>query len=90
MNIAEIELELKELVEQPFDPENFLFRLLEIYDAPTATVTKLRQGSGNHAKAAGDILLKNKIFFRVAPKCDAAATVDAMAGDPLTQRTSHA
>ena len=86
MNIAEIELELKELVEQPFDPENFLFRLLEIYDAPTATVTKLRQGSGNHAKAAGDILLKNKMFFRVAPKCKAAATVDAMAGDPLTQR----
>lgn len=86
MNIAEIELELKELVEVPFDPKTFFFRLLEIYGAPKATITKLRQGSGNQAKAAGDLLLKNKAFFRISTKGTSAATVDAMTTDPLTQR----
>jgi hypothetical protein len=86
MNIAEIELELKELVDQPFDAGNFVFRLLEIYDAPNATVTKLRQGSGNQAKKTGDVLWKNKLFFRVAENSKAAATVDAMAADPLTKQ----
>ncbi len=83
MNIAEIELELKELVEQP---ASFIFQLLEIYNAPKATVTKLRQGSGNQAKAAGDVLLKNKLFFRVAQTGRAAVTVDAMAAEPLTSK----
>lgn len=86
MNIAEIELELKELVDSPFDPESFIYRLLEIYDAPKATVTKLRTGLGNQAKAIGDVLLKNKIFFRVAKQGQAAQAVDAMATDPLTKR----
>jgi hypothetical protein len=86
MNIAEIELELKELVEQPFDAGNFIFRLLEIYGAPKATVTKLRQGSANQAKTTGDVLWKNKVFFRVAEKGKAAATVDAMAADALTKQ----
>jgi hypothetical protein len=86
MNITEIELQLKELVGQPFDPATFVFRLLEIYDAPKATVTKLRQGSANHAKTAGDVLWKNKVFFRVAKKDQAAATVDAMVADPLTRQ----
>jgi hypothetical protein len=36
MNIAEIESELQGLVEKPFDPASFIFRFLEIYDAPKA------------------------------------------------------
>lgn len=76
MNIAEIESSLKELVETPFDADTFIFRFLEIYDAPKATVTKLRQGTTNHAKELGDLLWKNKLFFRIAEKGQAAATVD--------------
>lgn len=86
MNIAEIESSLKDLVEAPFDAGTFIFRFLEIYDAPKATVTKLRQGTTNHAKEAGELLWKNKLFFRVAEKGQAAATVDAMAGDPLAKK----
>jgi hypothetical protein len=86
VNIAEIELQLKDLVEQKFDAGSFIFRFLEIYDAPKATVTKLKQGSNNLAKGLGDVLWKNKLFFRVANKGQAAATVDVMAADPLVQR----
>jgi hypothetical protein len=86
MNIAEIEASLKKLVEAPFDADSFIFRFLEIYDAPKATVTKLRQGTTNQAREPGDLLWKNKLFFRVAKKGQAAATVDAMADDPLSKK----
>lgn len=86
MNIAEIESSLKDLVETPFDADTFIFRFLEIYDAPKATVTKLRQGTTNHAKEPGELLWKNKLFFRVAEKGQAAATVDAMADNPLAKK----
>lgn len=75
MNIAEIESSLKELVETPFDADAFIFRFLEIYDAPKATVTKLRQGTTNHAKELGGLLWKNKLFFRIAGKGQVAATL---------------
>ena len=47
MNIAEIEIQLSELVKQPFDPGEFALRLLEIYNAPKAALTKLRKGTQN-------------------------------------------
>jgi hypothetical protein len=47
MNIAEIEGQLSDLVERPFDPNEFPLRLLKIYNAPKATVTKLRKGTQN-------------------------------------------
>lgn len=86
MNIAEIESELQDLVDKPFEPGAFVFRFLEIYAAPKATVTKLKQGSGNHAKEMGDVLWKNKLFFRVAKEGQAANTVDAMLADPLVKK----
>jgi len=86
MNIAEIESSLKDLVEAPFSAETFIFRFLEIYDAPKATVTKLRQGTTNQAKAPGDLLWNKKLFFRVAEEGQAASTVDAMAADPLFKK----
>lgn len=86
MNITEIESDLQELVDKPFDPRTFVFRLLEIYKAPKATVTKLKQGASNQAKNAGDVLWKNKLFFRVAAKGQSANTVDAMCSDPLVKK----
>lgn len=86
MNIAEIESELLDLIDEPFEPTAFVYRFLEIYNAPKATITKLKQGSGNHAQEAGDVLWKNKLFFRAAEKGQAASAVDAMLADPLTKK----
>lgn len=82
MNIAEIETALRELVEQPFDPAEFAFEFLRIYDAPKSTVTKLQQGQDADLLQGGDVLWKKKLWFRVAPKGKAARTVDAMVADP--------
>lgn len=86
MNIVEIESELQDLVDQPFDPAEFVFRFLEIYDAPKATLTKLRQGSGSQASQPGDVLWKSRLFFRIAAEGQASETVDAMLTEPLVKK----
>jgi len=86
MNIAGIESSLRDLVEAPFDSGSFIYRFLEIYDAPKATITKLRQGTSGYFLLTGDLLWKKKLFFRIAPKGQTAATVDALAADPLTKK----
>tara|TARA_B100001540_G_scaffold317725_1_gene352393 strand:+ start:64 stop:192 length:129 start_codon:yes stop_codon:yes gene_type:complete len=40
MNVAEIELELKELVSTPFDVNEFVYHFLEIYQAPATLVKR--------------------------------------------------
>lgn len=86
MNVAEIEIQLKELAEEGFDPASFPFRFIECFDAPKATVTKLRQGSMNKAKVDGEVLWHKKLYFRVADEGEAADALDAMAADPLVKK----
>lgn len=78
MNIAEIEIQLNELVEQPFDSSEFALRLLEIYNAPKATLTKLRKGTQNKGEQPGDLLWARKLYFRPAAKGQVAQTLDAL------------
>lgn len=81
MNIAQIEESLRELVETPFDNAVFIYRLLEIYGAPKATVTKLRQANTAEGTSSTEIVVKKKLVFRVTAKGKATATVDEMSGD---------
>ena len=85
MNIAEIESELRELVEKPFDPESFVFEFLRIYDAPKATVTKLRQAQAGDLLQSGEVIWKKKLWFQPTKKGKAAAAIDAMSADPGKQ-----
>jgi len=84
MNIAEIESSLRDLAENPFDAGSFIYRFMEIYDAPKSTVTKLRQAKAKGADLLpdGDLIWKKKLFFRVALPGRAADAVDVMAADP--------
>ena len=86
MNIAEIETALRELVDQPFDPGAFVFDFLRIYDAPKSTITKLRQGQKADLLQCSEILWKKKLWFRVAPKGQAARAVDSMVVDPVAYK----
>jgi hypothetical protein len=85
MNIAEIEIQLSDLVKETFDPSEFAFRLLEIYNAPKATLTKLRTGSQNKGEQAADVLWSRKLYFRPADNGQAAATVDALKESKATK-----
>jgi hypothetical protein len=86
MNIAEIESSLRDLVEVPFDPDNFIYRFLEIYGAPKATITKLRQASTGDLISDNLVVWKKKLFFRTAPQGKAAVTVDEMALAPRIKK----
>jgi hypothetical protein len=86
MNIAGIESDLRDLVGVDFDPATFALRFLEIYDAPRATITKLRQGSANQATAPGDVLWKHKLFFRAAAKGKVSAAIGSLSSDALTKQ----
>lgn len=79
MNITEIELSLRELVDAPFDPAEFPFAFLAAYDAPRATVTKLRQASPVSLLEQIEVHLKKKLFFRSAEAGQAGLTIEAMA-----------
>ena len=85
MNIAEIEIELNDLVQQPFDAADFPYSLAEIYHAPKAAITKLRQGTQNKADMPGDLLWKGKFYYRAAENGAAAVTVDALAARKTTK-----
>ena len=85
MNIAEIEIQLAELVKAPFDKREFALRLLEIYNAPKATLTKLRTGTQNKGEQPGDVLWSRKLYFRVACDREAAMTLDALRESKATK-----
>jgi hypothetical protein len=78
MNIAEIEMQLSDLVKQPFDRNEFAFQFLEIYKAPKATITKLRSGTQKKGELASDVLWSRKLYFRCAPEGKVAETLDAL------------
>jgi hypothetical protein len=78
MNIAEIEMQLADLVKEPFDQGEFAFRFLEIYKAPKATLTKLRSGTQKKGELPTDVLWSRKLYFRTAPDGRVAETLDAL------------
>jgi hypothetical protein len=88
MNIAQIEESLRELVGTPFDKAVFIYRLLEIYGAPKATVTKLRQANAADDAKANEVVVKKKLVFRVAAKGKASIAVDEMSGDAKLLKTA--
>jgi hypothetical protein len=78
MNIAEIETQLSDQVEQPFDASQFPFQLLEIYKAPKAALTNLPKGTQNKGEQPGDVLWARKLNFRPALAGQVGQTLDAL------------
>ncbi len=80
MNIAEIELSLKELADRPFDQSEFPFEFLAAYEAARATITKLRQASQpGLVGEPGAVHLKKKLLYWAAEPGDAGAAIERMA-----------
>lgn len=78
MNVAELEMGLKDLVTQPYDQSEFIYRLMELYNAPSASIKKLKFGGANKADLAGDILWQRKFYFRTAEPGQTALTLDVL------------
>lgn len=78
MNIAEIEMELSDLVDEEFDRSEFVFKFIEIFNAPKATITKLRNGTNKQADLFGDVFWPRKLYYRPAESGQSAPTIDAL------------
>ncbi|WP_047153733.1 class I SAM-dependent DNA methyltransferase [Aneurinibacillus tyrosinisolvens] len=67
MAIIDLEDKIVELVNRE-DHSDFLYELLDVYDIPRATITRLKNGNQNLTKRAGEVHLKNKVWFKEAKK----------------------
>ncbi len=64
MKSTEIKHNVQNLIDN-FSKEEFVFDLLVAYGISKTSVTRLKKGDYNFAKADGEILYKKKIFFKV-------------------------
>lgn len=67
MAIIDLEDKIVEIVNQE-DHSDFLYELLDVYDIPRATITRLKKGNQNLTKRDGEVHLKNKVWFKKARK----------------------
>ncbi|MCU5002910.1 N-6 DNA methylase [Bacillus tropicus] len=67
MAIIDLEDKIVEIVNRE-DHSEFLYELLDVYDIPRATITRLKNGNQNLTKRAGEVHLKNKVWFKEARK----------------------
>ncbi len=73
MNPTEIEIQLSELVDQPFNQAEFAFDFIATFKPPKATLTKIR----NSQKAANDaVFWPQKLLFSTAKKGQCVEVVD--------------
>lgn len=75
MNIAEIEMQLSDLVNEPFDRGEFVFKFIEIFNPPSATLTKLRKAE---PKPEDELLWSRKLLYRTATPGQPAHIVDIL------------
>lgn len=65
MNLIDIEKNIKNIINIiNEDKQMFIFELLRCYGIPKASITKLQKGNLNISKNQGEILWKNKLFFK--------------------------
>lgn len=90
MNIAEVEFKLKDIAEAEYNPDEFVFDLIEAYGAvkpiPRATIAKLKQGSLNKADVKGDLLWPKRLHFRPAALGQAGSALDALITAPTAKK----
>lgn len=67
MAIIDLEDKIVDIVNRK-DQSDFLYDLLDVYDIPRATITRLKNGNQNLAKRSGEVHLKNKLWFKEAEK----------------------
>lgn len=65
MYIADIEEAVSRIAAEPFAPDNFPYDFIAAYDAPPATVTRIRNGTQNATDIEGGVLWRLKLHFLV-------------------------
>ena len=64
MNLAQIENNLKSIIVN-IDRENFIYKLLESYFLPKASISRLQKGTLNLSKVPGEVSWKKKLMSKL-------------------------
>lgn len=77
MNIAQIEERVKVLLNESFK-NDFIYRLLESYNLPKASISRLKKGTLNLSKSPGEVSWKKKLFFKEELNNDLHLTITSI------------
>ena len=86
MNAVEIEQAVCELVEAPFDRENFPFAFLEAFGNKATTIDRLRKGNSNRSDVPGGVLQRSNIHLVVCETGAVTESLEALENNPLTEK----
>lgn len=77
MNVTQIEERVKLLSKEVYD-DSFIYRLLECYFLPKASISRLKKGSLNLSKAPEEVSWKKKVLFREEKQRDLHLTISSL------------
>ena len=86
MNAVEIEEEVSQLANMPFDVEEFPYLFLEAFGNKTTTLKKLRSGVSNKSDKNGCVLQRNNIHIGTCKKGLVTKTLLELKQSPLTSK----
>ncbi len=85
MNIGQIEQNVRDVFVE-FSQESFIYRLLEAYGKPKASITRLQKGTLNLSKNQDEIVWKNQLLFRQSTDIDLHVLTDKLSkGDEVSR-----
>ena len=76
---------MSRLAAEPFDPDEFPFAFMQVFDAKDTTIERLRKGETNKSDAGG-ILWRNNIHLAVAEPGWTVETLTALHESPQTAK----
>lgn len=85
MNPVEIEQAISELVQRPFDGEEFPYAFLEAFGNNETTIKRLRSGSTNSSDIGG-VLQRNNMHLKVCPKGKLPHAIRELRNSPATRK----
>ncbi len=85
MNIEKLEKKIQSLTAD-LTEETFIYELLQAYELPKASITRLKKGDYNLAKGLGEILWKKKLYFKREIDSDLHGLIDEVKNDPAVTR----
>jgi len=86
LNAVEIEQAVSDLVEAPFEKENFPFAFLEAFGNKATTIKRLRKGNSNHSDLNGGVLQRSNIHLIVCDPGKVTESLQALVDSPLTAK----
>lgn len=86
MNAVEIEEAISQLVEAPFDKDEFPYQFLEAFGNKSTTIKKLKSGTSNKSDVEGGVLQYNNIHMAICNPGETTQVLTTLKNSSATTR----